>query len=122
MDTTLSKNAYGEAITKATTIADAQPAYDIVVGRMEKNLSGDKGWKVGNNLSFVEKYAKHITSLGGRVPTELIAKAKAYVEARKAVAKPSVTAEFSYLPPVVAKSNISREEKAKLNAFYKAQK
>ena len=50
MDTTLSKNAYGEAITKATTIADAQPAYDIVVGRMEKNLSGDKGWKVGNNL------------------------------------------------------------------------
>ena len=89
---------------------------------MEKNLSGDKGWKVGNNLSFVEKYAKHITSLGGRVPTELIAKAKAYVEARKSVAKPSVTAEFSYLPPVVAKSNISREEKAKLNAFYKAQK
>ncbi len=89
---------------------------------MEKNLSGDKGWKVGNNLSFVEKYAKHITSLGGVVPTELIAKAKSYVEARKSVAKPSVSAEFTFLPPAIAKSNLSREEKAKLNTFFKAQK
>ena len=119
METSLSQQVYGEAIAKATTLTEAEVPYGIIAKRAEKNIAGDKGWKVKNNLKFLEQYAKHITALGGKIPSELITKAKDYVASRVVPTQPKTpSVEFTYLPPAVAKSNISREEKARLNTMY----